>query len=226
VEFLLKLHVVGDDVFGSEKARFLHVKQLFHRINNRCFQRCQVEREGMALLPLINLQDSQHLADVEWVSEGTEVSEDFTHASRFLNKFFFKSSKAELGHWMTFADQLLAVVEIFVCFIHVSERHESLLLNVLYFLSDSEWSTSDFFLNMVGHGLVPVLESLNHLFAPGNVIVRVESIDLIIGQQEANSIDKKHFSVVAIHLTGITNGVGRTGDLDLILLVEEHGAQV
>lgn len=97
----------------------LHIEILFLDFNDFVFKWLQVKRKRVNLLPVANLEHSEHLADIERESQGAEVSEYFAHAGHFLDELFFERLEPEVRDGLALGKQVFDVVEVLVSHPHL-----------------------------------------------------------------------------------------------------------
>jgi len=167
---LLKDFIVLDVVLGAENASLTHPKQLCDHIVKCVFQGLQVEVEWLDVLPVLNLEDPQHLTDiVRLVLELAEVAENVTNFGQFEDELILKGLDSEVRHLDAVLDHLVDVVEVVVGLPQIGKGHES------FGLDSTKLLVGGLFVLHVH--LIPLLQDFNGLFFPGDVVVGVKTLD-------------------------------------------------
>ena len=73
----------------------MHFQQTVSHVSHCILQGIQVEPKRWALIPALDLQDVEHLLDVEGLFQVTVISEDLTNPSQMTLELFLKCLMAE-----------------------------------------------------------------------------------------------------------------------------------
>ena len=90
------------------------------------FERVEVELKGRDLLPIRNLQNLEHVSDVEReLFEISIVAQNLADSGHLEDKLVLEGLEAELGHLDFIFNHHLEVVEVLVGLPKLGERLES-----------------------------------------------------------------------------------------------------
>ena len=110
--FLLELLVLFHDVLYQQVAAFVHFQQGLPHDRDGIVQGRQIVREGLGLLPVVNLEDRHHLLDVEVIFQLAVLLEDLADMSQVLAEHVFEGHSSELGNFPLVLLHHLKVVEV------------------------------------------------------------------------------------------------------------------
>lgn len=107
-----KLSVLFNDIPASQSACLAHLVEAINHGVELLTEWQEIVVEGNYLWPLVSLEHSQHLSNIEEVNQVSEVTEELADFGKVLDVFVFQSFVTEIGAGFSLGDELVQAIEV------------------------------------------------------------------------------------------------------------------